>query len=102
MWINQTLKNAVVIPQRATFELLDKRYVSVIDKDEKASQTLITIKHELEDIFVIDSGISVGDKIVLEGIREVEEGVKVEYEFRNPADALKNQKFPTIATLVAT
>ena len=72
----RTLKNAVVIPQRATFELLDKRYVWVIDKDDKAHQTLITIKHELEDIFVIDSGIGVGDKIVLEGVREVEEGAR--------------------------
>ena len=56
-------------------------------------QTLITIKHELEDIFVIDSGLDVRDKIVLEGVREVEEGEKVEYEFRTPEEALKNQKF---------
>jgi membrane fusion protein, multidrug efflux system len=93
VWIMRTLKNAVVIPQRATFELLDKRYVWVVDKDGKAHQTLITIKHELEDIFVINSGIGVGDKIVLEGVREVEEGAKVEYEFREPEEALKNQKF---------
>ena len=56
-------------------------------------QTLITIKHELDDIFVINSGIGVKDKIVLEGVREVEEGAKVEYEFREPEEALKNQKF---------
>ena len=55
--IHRTLKNAVVIPQRATFELLDKRYVWVVGDDDKANQTLITIKHELEDIFVIDSGL---------------------------------------------
>ena len=54
---------------------------------------LITIKHELDDIFVIESGLDVKDKIVLEGIREVEEGGKVEYEFRKPEEALKNQKF---------
>jgi membrane fusion protein (multidrug efflux system) len=91
--IHRPFKNALVIPQRATFELLDKRYVWVIDKDDKAHQTLITIKHELEDVFVVDSGLSVTDKIVLEGVREVEEGAKVEYEFRNPEEALKNQKF---------
>ena len=31
--ISRTLKNAVVIPQRATFELLDKRYVYVVGED---------------------------------------------------------------------
>jgi membrane fusion protein (multidrug efflux system) len=91
--INRTLDNAVVIPQRATFELLDKRYVWVIDEDNVAHQRLITVKHELEDIFIIDTGLEVTDKIVFEGIREVEEDQKVEFEFRQPEDILKNQKF---------
>jgi membrane fusion protein (multidrug efflux system) len=91
--IHQTLKNAVVIPQRATFELLDKRYVWVVGEDDVAHQRLITIMHELEDIFVIKSGLGVKDKIVLEGVRQVEEGSKVEYEFRKPEEALKDQKF---------
>ncbi len=56
-------------------------------------QRLITIKHELDDIFVINSGLEVKDKIVLEGVREVVDGKKVEFEFRTPGDALKNQKF---------
>jgi membrane fusion protein (multidrug efflux system) len=91
--IHRTLKNAIVIPQRATFELLDKRYVWLVGDDDVAHQKLITIKHELEDVFVINSGLDVKDKIVLEGVREVEEGGKVEYEFRKPEEALKNQKF---------
>jgi membrane fusion protein, multidrug efflux system len=91
--IHRTLKNALVIPQRATFELLDKRYVWVVGEDDVAHQKLITIKHELEDVFVINSGLDAKDKIVLEGVREVVEGGKVEYEFREPEEALKNQKF---------
>jgi hypothetical protein len=57
--IRRPMRNALVIPQRATFELLDKRYVWLIDKDNVAHQTLITTKHELEDIFVVDSGFDV-------------------------------------------
>jgi membrane fusion protein (multidrug efflux system) len=91
--ISRTLENAVVIPQRATFELLDKRYIWVVGEDDVAHQRLIVVTHELEDIFVVGSGLNVRDKIVLEGIREVEEGGKVEYEFRKPDEALKNQKF---------
>jgi membrane fusion protein (multidrug efflux system) len=91
--IHRTLKDALVIPQRATFGLLDKRYVWVVGADDVAHQRLITVKHELEDAFVINSGLDVRDKIVFEGIREVQEGGKVEYEFRKPEDVLKNQKF---------
>jgi membrane fusion protein, multidrug efflux system len=92
--IHRKLQGAVVIPQRATFELLDKRYVWVVGEDDVAHQRLITIKHELEDIFVINSGLDVRDKIVLEGVRLIVEGGKVEYEFRKPEEVLRNQKFP--------
>jgi membrane fusion protein (multidrug efflux system) len=93
VWIHRKLHDAVVIPQRATFDILDKRYVWVVGEDHKAHQRLITVKQTLEDVFVIDSGLEASDKIVLEGVREVEEGRKVEYEYRKPELALKNQKF---------
>jgi membrane fusion protein (multidrug efflux system) len=91
--ISRVAKDAVVIPQRATFEILDKRYVWVVGEDHVAHQKLITIKHELDDIFVVEKGLDVNDKIVLEGVREVHDGEKVEYDFRKPEEALKNQKF---------
>ncbi len=90
--IHRPLRNALLIPQRATFDILDKRYVWIVDEKDVAHQTLITTSHELEDIFVVSSGLNVKDKIVLEGIREVEEGVKVKYEFHSPEETLKNQK----------
>ena len=82
--INRVLKDAIVIPQRATFENLAKRYVYVVDKDDVVHQREIVIEHELEDIFVIEKGLDVNDKIILEGIRQVRDGEKVEYEFRQP------------------
>jgi membrane fusion protein (multidrug efflux system) len=90
--IHRTLKDAVVIPQRATFELLDKRYVYVVGEDHVAHQRLIAIQHELEDKFIVRSGLDAKDKIVLEGVREVRDGDKVDYEFRKPEDVLSNQK----------
>ena len=91
--IRRPLKNQLIIPQRATFQLLDKLYVWVVGDDDVAHQKLITTSHELEDIFVVKTGIEAKDKIVLEGVREVEEGGTVEYELRKPEEALKNQKF---------
>jgi membrane fusion protein, multidrug efflux system len=91
--IHRALKDAIVIPQRATFELLDKQYVYVVGEDRVAHQRLITVQHELEDTFVIASGLGAKDRIVLEGIREVHDGDKVEYEFRDPEVVLTNQKY---------
>ena len=91
--IRRPLKDVLVIPQRATFEILDKLYVWVVGEDSVVHQTLITIKYELDDIYVVDSGLKVTDKFVLEGVREVEEGRKVEYSFIAPEEALKHQKY---------
>ncbi|SIO35877.1 membrane fusion protein, multidrug efflux system [Singulisphaera sp. GP187] len=82
--INRVLDNALVIPQRATFETLDKRYVYVVDKDDKVHQREIVVLEEKDDIFVIKKGLDVGDRIVLEGILQVREGEKVDFEFRQP------------------
>jgi membrane fusion protein, multidrug efflux system len=90
--IHRPLKNALVIPQRATFEILDKRYVYVVGEDDVVHQRPIVIQHEMDDIFVIKDGLEVSDQIVLEGVRQVRDGDKVEYEFRKPEEALANQK----------
>lgn len=90
--IHRKLNDAIVIPQRATFENLAKKYVYVVDKDDVVHQREIVIQHELEDIYVISSGPGVDERIVLEGIRQVRDGDTVEFEFRAPELVLANQK----------
>ena len=91
--ISENLKDAVVIPQRATYEILAKKYVFVIDKDCVVRQREIQVQHENEDIFVIGSGLKVGEKVVLEGIRQVRDGDMIDCEERSPEEVLKNLKF---------
>lgn len=90
--IHRPMNDAIVIPQRATFEILDKRYAYVIGEDNVVRQRYIVVENELDDIFVIKSGLEAGDKIVLEGVRQVHDGDTVECEFRAPEVALANQK----------
>ncbi len=91
--IHRKLKNVVVIPQRATFEILDKRYAFVVDKDNVVHQRDVTIGSVQEDIFVIEKGLDKGDKIVLEGLRQVRDGDKIEYEFQAPEKVLADMKY---------
>ena len=80
--IGRVLNDAIVIPRRATFEILNKRYVYVVDKEDVAHLREIVIQNELADTFVIKKGVGVDDKIILSGIRRVHDGEKVEYEHR--------------------
>ncbi|MFO0796579.1 MAG: efflux RND transporter periplasmic adaptor subunit [Gemmataceae bacterium] len=91
--VHRRLTGAVVIPQRATFEILDKQYVYVVDAEGVVHQRMIRVLHELEDVYVIGPGLGPDERIVVEGVREVHDGEKVNAEFK-PADlVLGAQKF---------
>ena len=53
----------------------------------------IVIQEELDDIYVIKSGLSVTDKIIFEGIRQVRDGDTVEYELQPATEILKHLKY---------
>lgn len=91
--IHRTLQDALVIPQRATYEILDKRYVFVVDEEGIAHQRDISIHSVQDDIFVVKSGLSEKDRIVFEGIRQIRDGDKIEFEYRAPEEILSNLKY---------
>ncbi|MGV3640006.1 MAG: efflux RND transporter periplasmic adaptor subunit [Adhaeribacter sp.] len=78
------LKNALIIPQKATFEVLDKKYVYVVDKDQVLRSREITVAAEMPHIFVVSKGLAENDKILLEGLRLVREKEKIQYKFLEP------------------
>jgi membrane fusion protein (multidrug efflux system) len=71
------LKNALIIPQKSTFELQDKTYVYVLDANNVVKARSISIKQKLPNLYVIDAGLSTNDKILLEGIQSVKEDDKI-------------------------
>ncbi len=82
--IHRVLHGAIVIPRQATFDILDKRYVFVVDQEDVAHQREIFIQNELEDILVVKQGLDLNDRIVLEGILYVRDGDKLEYGVDQP------------------
>jgi membrane fusion protein (multidrug efflux system) len=84
------LKNAIVIPQKATYEIQDKKYVFVVDKNNKVSSKEITITGEIPDLYVIKSGVTENDKILLEGVQKVKENDKIKYDFLAPKTVINN------------
>jgi membrane fusion protein (multidrug efflux system) len=84
------LKDALLIPQKATYEIQDKVYVFVVDKNNQVKSRNITIKNRLSDIYVVDGGLSEGDKIVLEGVQNVKDDDKIEFKYIEPRNVIAN------------
>lgn len=87
------LKNALIIPQKCTFEVLEKKYVFIVEKDNTIRQREITISSEMPDLYVVSSGVTEHDKIMLEGIRKVRDNEKItEYRYEDPKTVLPHLK----------
>ena len=83
------LHNALIIPQKATFEVLDKVYVYVVDAKNIVKARSIKIKQKLSNLYVIDSGLEASDKILLEGIQSVKEDDSIKTKFIAPEQVMK-------------
>lgn len=81
-------KDALIIPQKATFEVLDKTYVYIVNKDNKLEQKLIEIAAELPHVYLVKSGLKEGDRVLIEGLRKVQNGQKIVVDFQSPEKAL--------------
>lgn len=86
--LNAPLKNALLIPQKTTYEILDKKYVFVIDEDNIVRSRQIIVGAELPHIYEVKSGLKETDRILLEGLRKVKDGDKISPDFQDPAVVL--------------
>ncbi|WP_427874214.1 efflux RND transporter periplasmic adaptor subunit [Flavobacterium sp. MMS24-S5] len=72
------VKEALIIPQSATFELQDKMFAVVVGKDKKTRNANITVlDNSAGNYYVVSSGLNPGDEIVLEGVASLKEGTEI-------------------------
>ncbi|HQQ94885.1 MAG TPA: efflux RND transporter periplasmic adaptor subunit [Bacteroidia bacterium] len=84
------LNSALIIPQKATFEVLEKKYVFVIGTDKIVHQREILIAAEMPDIYVIKAGLRENERVLLEGIRKVKDGDALEtYAYEEPTSVIR-------------
>lgn len=88
------MQAAVIVPQKATFEIMDKRYIYTIDKDKKVHLTPIVVSAELPNLFIV-TGLNGHEKILLEGIRKVQDNDKITYKYEAPRSVLKTLELPS-------
>lgn len=88
------MKNVLLVPQKATFDVLDKKFVYVIDDKNVVHSRPITVSAELPHVYVVDKGLDEHDKILVEGLRKVRDGASVEVDLKKPAEVLAHLEVP--------
>jgi membrane fusion protein (multidrug efflux system) len=73
--IPKVYNNVIVVPQSATYELQDKRFIYVVGSENKvASKEIAYIPTDDGKSFIVTDGLKQGDRIVTQGILSLREG----------------------------
>jgi len=63
-----------VVPQSAVLEDHDGRYVLVVDSDNRAIQRRITTGPAIGSLWAVESGLVVGEMVIVQGVQKVQPG----------------------------
>ncbi|GGF05167.1 efflux RND transporter periplasmic adaptor subunit [Flavobacterium limi] len=76
--IPNVVKEGIIVPQSATFELQDKIFAVTVGKDGKTKNVNITkLENTAGNYYVVTSGLKPGDQIVLEGVASLKDGSEI-------------------------
>ena len=99
-----TMEGVVVIPQNATVEIQDKKFVYVVQPDSTVKYTEIQIS-PLNDgkNFIVTGGLKANERIVIEGVQQLSDGRKIvpiskAQQVAKFQQALKDQREGNLAT----
>lgn len=76
------LKNALIIPQKSTFEIQDQIYVYVVNQDSILEQRNIKVKMRFTHLFVLESGLAKDEIILYEGVQSASTGDKISFNLK--------------------
>lgn len=83
--------DAIMVPQSATFDVQDKKFVYVVNADKTVATREITVLPQNNgQSYVVASGLRSGERIVVDGVNQLKNGQKINPI--TPAQLQANQK----------
>lgn len=70
--------DAIMVPQSATFDVQDKKFVYVVNNDKSVATREITVLPQNDgQTYVVASGLRSGERIVVDGVNQLKNGQKI-------------------------
>jgi membrane fusion protein (multidrug efflux system) len=75
--VTELRKGALLIPQQSVSELQGIYQVGVVGPDNKVAIKMVKLGPQFGDMWVVESGLQVGDNVVVDGLQRVRNGMTV-------------------------
>ena len=76
-FVTDVKQDALLVPQRAVQETQGLYSVMVVKPDATVEQRMVKAGERVGNLWIVDSGVKPGEKVIVEGIQRVKPGVKV-------------------------
>jgi len=86
----ETHAGALLVQQRAVQELQNLYSVATVGPDNKVSFKNVKVGQKVDNLWVIEDGVKLGDKVVVEGLQRIQEGMTVVAKPAPPAGTAPN------------
>ncbi|AUC85785.1 efflux RND transporter periplasmic adaptor subunit [Polaribacter sp. ALD11] len=70
-------ENAIVIPQKSTYEQQGNIMVFKLDKENKVVTSIVKVKATVDNLYVLESGLDLEDQIVVSGVGKLRNGMAI-------------------------
>ena len=90
--IPKNISQAVLVPQKSTYEVLDKRFIFVVDKTGVIHEREIKVAREAPNVYIVASGITPDEMYLLERQNKLDKGDKISYKLIDPERAIESLK----------
>lgn len=84
-----TKENAILVPQKAVQELQATYSVFVVGQDNKVSTKKVDVGAKVGNLWIINSGVTPGERVVVEGVQKIRDGMTVNATEIAVSDSLK-------------
>ena len=71
----EVVPNAILVPQRAVQQILDKTFVIVVGADNKSETRNVELGEKVGSYYIVKSGVTAADKVVVEGLTKLQAGM---------------------------
>ena len=78
--------NTLLVPERAVQQVLDKSFVLVCGEDNKSVSKMVTLGDKVGSYYIVKSGLSENDTVVVEGLTNLKEGQALNVTMATPEE----------------
>ncbi|RED44531.1 membrane fusion protein (multidrug efflux system) [Winogradskyella eximia] len=87
-------KDAIVVPQTATFEQQGNVMIFKLGEGNKVETAILKIKGTVDNLYVVESGVGANDKIIVSGVGKLRDGMAI-----SPQETSFDEAIKPVATL---